>query len=1362
MPTIKLKINTDQLKLLNGTLNINKYVNQDNIDIINGNIATHDLEIADINDSLERVYKVILPDGETMTSGYKLNLGYKEIFTGYACDLMMLAVNKNTYVSFDADNYNNDYLGYFPNMARVAMTGDVKVISQNNLLVNTADQFTKGFIFLKNNSEFSTYNLNRKFEFLCFLKFVSFNNNSTDYHILQSAIDLITQVDIDTTRLGVWIRNRKLKVQHPALVEYMEYGINPTNVLTRYIVNNNYIVQPSSDDDIFIVAEEITDVYYNPPEYNYSFSMRSIPYYGMYNNSSTLIKVINDAYTAEQNESTNYLIFYLSHPNDPSRPIANCFYPSLKYNLGVAGALVVNPPTYIKRVTIKFDILISTQTSVGDQYPLTTQQSYADTVAKCDFTFQFIYTFDGFTQIQNNFTMADVNPTLTTTGTTYFNGWGGSIGGGQIYFPKRYWTYTFDIVGTYPNVGQKIRAVDFKLIQKPNAVYQYGTTAVNRYNNQPMLYLFKYIIQDYNTTETPKQVIYNNYTTTETSLALSSGIFNNRFYLFNLQLDLPNNIINYYLDGTYYNFSARTVNKIYSTDVVFPDPTIPFFNANFVSWAKLTQDNSVLVVGNIPSTGSIQFSHFNWRFFQNTEQFFTIAEMNKLKELIAFNYYYDYVSVDKLLDTNEISANNITTRQLVINNNPLVANFTSATRSRDLRSDQTQEAGNVLIEIKNLYVENPSNSGTLNYNLNTKTFTIGSGGSGIGTRSEEDAIILGFIEDSAGTGLQWNATNNTLNVIPESLYQDLTPIYTLISTNDQNVSNYVWETSNYLKSQIDNIPPPTAPYDDTAVYALINTNDQNVSNYVWTTSNYLKGVIDALPPPTAPYDDTAVYTQITTTSNILFSDFVARDTVLTTDYIARDDIIVTDSIERDDNLSASIGANKYTDAKVLTYLQNTATKNFGGFVGIGTTNPLALLEINGTYGTLLVRDNDVNTYNPRIDLIRGSGYFGGDGLTDWRVENLSGVFRISRQNNAFNPTFLECLAIDAVGNVGIGTTSPSTSLQINGVVPTLRIVDTSTSSRNPRIELIAGGTSFSFGGDGTMDWRIENLLGNLQFFTQNTSLNYTPFVISSTGVVRFSVNTWHGDIDGRNRFRFNNLTLGGITYMMGGLSGTANARTFEWIRLYDSATLGYMENTGLLRTWGYSSLSDETIKKDIEDINDDEALIKILALKPKKYNYIEKEKESQNKILGFIAQEVAEIIPEAVSKTVGIIPNIYKFCDVVDNRKVFFNLPPDLAIDTSISITINELGEGKIYKIKEIYNDYFVIDEDIEYSPAYVKGYEVNDLHNVKKDMIFSLNVSATQELHKIIMEQKNEITALKDRLARMEAIVMGMLSGST
>ncbi|NBP59481.1 tail fiber domain-containing protein, partial [bacterium] len=75
--------------------------------------------------------------------------------------------------------------------------------------------------------------------------------------------------------------------------------------------------------------------------------------------------------------------------------------------------------------------------------------------------------------------------------------------------------------------------------------------------------------------------------------------------------------------------------------------------------------------------------------------------------------------------------------------------------------------------------------------------------------------------------------------------------------------------------------------------------------------------------------------------------------------------------------------------------------------------------------------------------------------------------------------------------------------------------------------------------------------------------------------------------------------------------------------------------------------SDSRIKKDIEDINDDTALNKLLLIQPTTYNYIEEERNKGfGKVYGFIAQQIKEVIPEAVTiiNTITPIPNIYKSC----------------------------------------------------------------------------------------------------------------------
>jgi hypothetical protein len=99
--------------------------------------------------------------------------------------------------------------------------------------------------------------------------------------------------------------------------------------------------------------------------------------------------------------------------------------------------------------------------------------------------------------------------------------------------------------------------------------------------------------------------------------------------------------------------------------------------------------------------------------------------------------------------------------------------------------------------------------------------------------------------------------------------------------------------------------------------------------------------------------------------------------------------------------------------------------------------------------------------------------------------------------------------------------------------------------------------------------------------------------------------------------------------------------------------------------------------------------------------------------------------------TKDIIANIYKTCLVYNKREIYHSIPQDVEIDTEVNILDKQDGKGKRYKIKEIYEDHFVIDEDIDGDEAFVFGYCVHDLHGLDKTYIYTLNVCATQELHR-------------------------------
>jgi len=377
--------------------------------------------------------------------------------------------------------------------------------------------------------------------------------------------------------------------------------------------------------------------------------------------------------------------------------------------------------------------------------------------------------------------------------------------------------------------------------------------------------------------------------------------------------------------------------------------------------------------------------------------------------LIQYNYYNDYVKIDKHLNANEISANNIITRQLVINNNPIINSLTSSTRSRDLRTNQTQEVANVLIPLTNLYVVNPIKSGTIFYNFLTKSFTVGTG-----TRSEEeDDAILDLIGTTAGFGLQWDATTNKLNVIPEDLYQDLTPVYTQIETTsnilltdfvarDAVLDTKINTTSNYLKGVIDNIPI----YDDTALTALVNTNDLNVSNYVRTTSNYLKGVIDNIPI----YDDTAL-TALVNTNDLNVSNFVRTSASKWTANAGT--IYATDL---GSNIVIGQVQTGTSGSKFKVYPNSGQNACFfNGSVVMGTASSTSIFW-NGLTDTYLGRANAIGSFS--------SSSIVGDVV----ISSDKNIIIKSGANSVTPSIYVK----QTDGNVGIGKNNPSYTLDVGG------------------------------------------------------------------------------------------------------------------------------------------------------------------------------------------------------------------------------------------------------------------------------------------------------------------------------------------
>ena len=189
------------------------------------------------------------------------------------------------------------------------------------------------------------------------------------------------------------------------------------------------------------------------------------------------------------------------------------------------------------------------------------------------------------------------------------------------------------------------------------------------------------------------------------------------------------------------------------------------------------------------------------------------------------------------------------------------------------------------------------------------------------------------------------------------------------------------------------------------------------------------------------------------------------------------------------------------------------------------------------------------------------------------------------------------------------------------------------------------------------------------------------------------------------------------------------------------------------------SSSDSRIKEDIHDINDDDALNKLLAIEPKTYKYIDKITKGDKKVYGFIAQQVREVIPEAVKIEKSYIPNLMVIGDFNDYIITLPSQPTKVIIKVNDNIKCYDDKNNEILvKVEEVIDEITfkvkAIDDmkplEYTYDKIFIHGTEIDDFHTLSKEYIFTLNVCATQELHRRIISQEQRIKELETKIEKL------------
>ena len=260
-------------------------------------------------------------------------------------------------------------------------------------------------------------------------------------------------------------------------------------------------------------------------------------------------------------------------------------------------------------------------------------------------------------------------------------------------------------------------------------------------------------------------------------------------------------------------------------------------------------------------------------------------------------------------------------------------------------------------------------------------------------------------------------------------------------------------------------------------------------------------------------------------------------------------------------------------------------------MGIGTTSPGRTLDVNG--------------------IIRSDGTSSGlaiGGNSSTPSEGVA-IHRPATHTMAFVTDSSERMRIDSSGRVGIGTSNPSVTLDIEATTPTIRLTD-SDASGTPESEIQGGGGDLVFSADRD-DENSSTIIG----FKVDGSERMR---ISSNGGLFLGLTGNVNSSTGMTCFR--NISDNRRELMLGTTS-TGNRGLIEFFN--PNGGVGSINTTG--SETQYNTNSDYRLKENVVAISD--GITRLKTLKPSRFNF----KADANKTVdGFLAHEVTAV-PEAIT-----------------------------------------------------------------------------------------------------------------------------------